>query len=167
MIFSSCDERTPAGLRRRRRGKMLQRLERAAARLEVLDRQARIGRSHPGQKLQDAKRGERIPRIVRPAQHRQQVFDVRRLEELQAAVLHKRNPARAQAPLREYRCGLRRETAPPGACSAHVRFAPPQHLAADVLGLRGQIVAPSPGAAARRCRDRRADACGTAAAPQP
>jgi hypothetical protein len=47
----------------------------------------------PGSKLQHAEPGQRVARVVRPAQHGEQVLHVRGLEELQAAVLHERDLA--------------------------------------------------------------------------
>jgi hypothetical protein len=46
----------------------------------------RIGRAHAGQQLQHAKSRDPVPRIARPAQHRQQVLDVRGFEKLEPAV---------------------------------------------------------------------------------
>jgi hypothetical protein len=42
-------------------------------------------RADAGQQLQHAEPGDAVARVLRPAQHRQHVLDVRRLEELQAA----------------------------------------------------------------------------------
>ena len=72
---------------------------RVAARFEHL--QAAIGRRGPdaGQQLQDAKAGDAIARIVRPAQQREHILHVRGFEKLQAAVFHVRNVAAEQLEL--------------------------------------------------------------------
>ncbi len=108
-------------------------------RLQVGDRTLGIRRAHARQQLQGAECGHVIARIVGPAQHRQQVLDVRRLEEAQAAIFDERNLAARQldfqqvavaAAAEQHRLALQR----------HVRLAPPQHFIADRLGLRGQII---------------------------
>jgi len=58
-------------------------------------------RPDAGQELQRAERGDAVLRIVRPAQHREQVFDVGGLEELEAAVFHVRNVAPHQLELEQ------------------------------------------------------------------
>src|SRR6185437_1414272 len=69
----------------------LQGLQGAAVCLQMVERPARIARAHAGQKLQGAESRQAVARIVRPAQHAEQVLDVAGLEELQAAVLHEGN----------------------------------------------------------------------------
>ena len=57
----------------------------------------------PGSELRRAKARDRIGRVLRPAQEREQILDVRGLEELQAAVLHVRNAAAAELELEQIR----------------------------------------------------------------
>ena len=68
-------------------------LDGKALRLEMLERLLRMRGTDAGHELQHAKARHAVARILDPAQHRQQVFDVRGLEELEAAVFHERNVA--------------------------------------------------------------------------
>src|SRR5690606_7479821 len=52
-----------------------------------------VRRPEAAHQLQCAKRRDRVAPVRGPAQHREQVLDVRRLEELQATVLDERNVA--------------------------------------------------------------------------
>ena len=47
---------------------------------EMRHRLLGAGRPDPRQQLQDAETGDGVPRVFRPAQDRQQIFDVRRLD---------------------------------------------------------------------------------------
>ncbi len=139
-----------------RRLEVLERLE--ASRLPPRSRsmtRCALRRAHAGQQLQHAERGQRVARVVGPAQHRQQVLDVRRLEELEAAVLHERDLALRAARLRAGRCGWRCGTAPPGACSGTPASRRLSTCGAHVLGLRlqfidGHVRGRPPGAAHRQ-----------------
>ena len=66
----------------------------------------------------DAKAGDAVARVLGPAQDREHVLDVRRLEELEPAELHERDVAAARARSRAGRCGARRGTAPPARAAA-------------------------------------------------
>jgi hypothetical protein len=68
-------------------------------RLQPAEGLRRRGRADARQQLQAAERGDAVARVVGPAQHGQQVLDVRRLEELQPAVLHERDVAPHQLEL--------------------------------------------------------------------
>src|ERR1700722_10719120 len=83
----------PAVRGRLRRLPLLQRCKRASRGLEMIERVAGIRRAHAGQELHNPERGDGIARIVRPAQHREEILDMRRLEKFEAAVFHVRNAA--------------------------------------------------------------------------
>ena len=59
----------------------------------------RRGRPEPRQKLDHSKCGNGIPRILDPAQHAQQVFDMSSFEELQAAILDEGDTAPSELDL--------------------------------------------------------------------
>ena len=60
---------------------------------EMVERALGVRGTHARHELQHAEGGELVARIVGPAQHRQQILDVRGLEELEAAVFHERDLA--------------------------------------------------------------------------
>ncbi len=62
-----------------------------ALQFETSEAMRRGRRADARQELQRAPGGEAVLRVVRPAQHREEILDVRRLEELEAAVLHIRD----------------------------------------------------------------------------
>src|ERR1700757_861482 len=119
-----------------------------AVRFQVVDRLARIDRTHAWEELQGAERGKRVARVVGPAQQRHEVLDVPRFEELQSSEFHEGNLPPGQLHFErvtvargaeQYRLALQR----------HVGFAAPQNLSADVLGLRLDFVdSDDPGASA-------------------
>src|SRR5690606_39730579 len=81
-------ERRPGLAGRGRRLGPGERIEAAAVGDDTIEEPLRGGRADAGQQLQRAKRGDAVARIVRPAQDGEQVLHVRRLEELETAVLH-------------------------------------------------------------------------------
>ena len=98
-----------------------------------------IRRAHAGQQLQRAKGRHLIARIVDPAQHRQQVLDVCRLKEAQAAIFHERNLPPGQLDLQQVAVAAAAEQHRL-AMQGDMGLAPSQHFAADRLGLRRQII---------------------------
>ena len=58
---------------------------------EVLDRSLGVRRADAVEQLQHAEGAGRVPRVFGQPQDRQRVLDMRRFEELQAAVLHERD----------------------------------------------------------------------------
>ena len=82
-----------------RRGEAGQGGEAVAGALEGRQRLAGGARTHPGQELQDPERGDLVARVLGPAQEREHVLDVRRLEEAQPAVLDERDAAPGQLDL--------------------------------------------------------------------
>jgi hypothetical protein len=101
----------------------------------VVEQPPRVRRSEPGHQLRDPPRGQCSGRVLRPAQKRQHVLDVRRLEEAQPAVLHEGDPAPQQLELE--RGGV-------AAAAEQHRLAPQQqallarrqHRVGDARGLR-------------------------------
>src|SRR5205085_8153884 len=57
------------------------------------------GRPESRQQLQNAKTGEGVPRVLRPAQDRQQVLDVCRLDKFEPAIFDERDVAARQLDL--------------------------------------------------------------------
>ena len=76
-------------------------------------RRARRRRTDAGHEPHGAKAGQPVARVVRPAQQRQHVLDVRGLEELEAAVLHEGNVAAGELELELRAVARRCGTAPP------------------------------------------------------
>ena len=83
--------------------------------------------------------GELVVRIVGPAQHRQQILDVRGLEELEAAVFHERNLALRELDFEHVavRAGAEQHRL---ALERNAGLARGEHARADELRLRRQIV---------------------------
>ena len=105
----------------------------------MLESLARIHRTHTRQKLQRAEGGQRVARVVGPAQHGHEVLDVPGLEELQSAELHERDLALGQLDFEDV--AVTRAAEQHGlAHERHVGFAAPQDLVADVLRLGLQLV---------------------------
>ncbi len=105
----------------------------------MLDTGTGVRRAHAREQLRHAEHRERVAWIVRPAQHRHQVLDVRGFEELQSAVLRVRDLAFAQLDFEHVavaRAAEQHGLAP----QRHVGFAPAQNLRADILSLRLQII---------------------------
>ena len=71
----------------------------------------------PGMNCSTRNAGDLVARIVRPAQHREQILDVRGLEELQAAVLHERNVALRQLDFEHVAVSAGAEQTRPGAAA--------------------------------------------------
>ena len=63
---------------------------------DMIQHPRRRRRPRARQQLHDAKAGDPVARIFRPAQERQHILDVRGLEKLQAAEFHERNVAAGQ-----------------------------------------------------------------------
>ena len=128
--------------------------------VQALERLAGDARADAGQELQHPERGHLVARVLRPAQHRQHVLDVRGLEEAQAAELDVGDVAAAPARARGRRCGWRCGTAPPGRAGP----CPASRLAStsrrDVLGL-GEVVATMTSAAAAPSAGSRTAPCGS------
>ena len=98
-----------------------------------------MARTDAGQQLQHSKARHRVARVVGPAQHRHHVLDVRRLEELQAAVLHEGNVALGEFDL-EHVAVMGAAKQDGMALQRAADFPRRQDLARDVLRLRDGIV---------------------------
>ncbi len=116
-----------------------QTLDAEILRLEMIERLLGGRRAEAGQQLQHPKARHRIARIVRPAQHRHHVLDVRRLQELEAAVFHVRNVALGEFHL-EHIAVMRAAEQDGMALQRAADFTRRQYLAGDVLGLCGRII---------------------------
>ena len=81
----------------------------------VVEDAGRRARPDAGQQVEDAEAGDAVARILGEAQQRQHVLDVRRIEELQPAVLHERNVAPRELDLERTRVTATSGTAPPAA----------------------------------------------------
>ena len=105
---------------------------------EVVQRLLRIRGAHARHELQDAESRELIARVVGPAQHGEQVLDVRGLEELEAPVLHERNLALGEFDFQHVavRAGAEQHRL---ATQRHAGLARGQHPRADEFRLRGQV----------------------------
>ena len=112
---------------------------RAVAGDEMVERALGVRRAHALHELQHAERGQLVVRVVGPAQHREQILDVRGLEELEPAVLHERNLALRQLDFEHVavRAGAEQHGLAP---QRDARFARRQHARADELGLGRQVV---------------------------
>ena len=71
----------------------------------MIDDLARVGRPHARQKLRDTECRHGVPRIVGPAQDREQILYVARFQEFRAAVLDERNLPLAELDLKGSRAG--------------------------------------------------------------
>ncbi len=93
----------------------------------------------PGSSCRVRKAARPLRGIVGPAQHRQQILDVGGLEELEAAVLHEGDLAAPELDLENVAVagGPEQHRLP---AQRHVGLAAPQHLAADTLRLRLQVL---------------------------
>src|SRR5262245_64454916 len=58
-------------------------------------------RTDAGKQLNHPERGDRVARILRPAQHAHQILHMRRLEKLESAVFHERDVAPAELDLEQ------------------------------------------------------------------
>ena len=67
--------------------------------LELILQPPRMAGPDAGEQLQHPERRDRVTRVFGPAQHAQQVLHMRRLEELEPAVLHERDVAPPQLDL--------------------------------------------------------------------
>ena len=93
----------------------------------------------PGSSFNTPKARHRIARIVGPAQHRHHVLDVRRLQELEAAVFHERNVALGQFDF-EHVAVMRAAEQDGVAFQRTADFTRRQDLARDVLRLRLRVI---------------------------
>ena len=84
---------------RARRGEVRKRFEAERRRLEPRERPARGAGTDPGQQLQETEGRDAVARVLGPAQDREQVLDVRELEELEPAELDVGDVAAAQLDL--------------------------------------------------------------------
>ena len=89
----------PVGARCRRRHKRLDGLGRLRRGRHCIQQAPGLGRPKTRQQLRHPKARQPAARVLRPAQHRQKVLDVRRLQELQPAELDKRDVAARQLQL--------------------------------------------------------------------
>ena len=133
------DEFLPRDARVGRRLELFERGPQMVAGDEVIERALGIRRAHARHELQHAEAGELVVRIVGPAQHRQQILDVRGLEELEAAVFHERNLALRELDFEHVavRAGAEQHGL---ALERNAGFARGQHARADELRLRRQVV---------------------------
>ena len=105
----------------------------------MLESLLRIRGPETGMQLQDSKSGHRIARIIRPTQHRHHVLHVRRFQEFESAIFHKRNVLLGELDLQHIavvRAAKQNRVPLQGAAD----LARMQNLAADVFGLRLRIV---------------------------
>ena len=103
--------------------------------LEGIADARRVRRAHARQELQHAKCRDPVARIVREAQHRKQVLDVRRLEKLEAAILHEGDVAPHQLELEQVAVirGAKEHRLP---AQVHATLARGEHLLDHVTRLR-------------------------------
>ena len=115
-----------------------------------------IGRTHARRQLQHAECGEAVPGIVGPAQHREQVLDVRGLQESQSAELDVGDVGPHQLdlePVAVVRTAKQHCLAP----QQRARLAALQHTLHDIVRLLAVVQhgdEPRPCAAAARCSER-------------
>ena len=122
-----------------------------SSRFEGLAGTSRVGRTHARQQLQHAECSDAVTRVVGPAQHREQVLDVRRLQELETAVLHERYVAAHELEL-EHVAVVRVPEQHRLATQLDAAFARLEHALDHVVGLclvveHRDVARPRPGAA--------------------
>ena len=115
-------------------------------------------RPHPGQQLRHAEGGQRVARVLGPAQTGQRVLDVGRLEKAQAAELHERDVAAAELHLERVAVvrGAEQHRLLP---QRHARLAPLEHARDHVIDLAELVGHGDQRAAAPRRRAREKSSC--------
>ena len=138
MVWSVRDERSPS-----HRPTAAAPGYRTAPRADRADRPSvedalRRRRSHARQQLHDAKAGDPVARVLDEPQQRQQILDVRGVEELQAAELHEGNVAPCQLDF-ERAAVVRGPEEDRLLLQARANLAVFQHALDDVAGLVGLV----------------------------